>query len=70
MAIPFCCRTPNGTNSFGWLKPGSFARSQERADSAVKAWLLAQIEKKRAWPDLDIATAAPGKPFAPERLAA
>jgi nicotinamidase-related amidase len=43
---------------------------QERADAAVKAWLLAQIEKKRARPDADIAKPAPDQPFAPERLAA
>jgi hypothetical protein len=34
----------------------------------VKAWLLAQIEKKRTAP-ANIADTAP-KPFAPERLAA
>jgi nicotinamidase-related amidase len=43
---------------------------QERASAAVKAWLLAQIEKKRARPDADIAKPAPDQPFAPERLAA
>ena len=43
---------------------------QERASAAVKAWLLAQIEKKRARPDADIAKSAPDQPFAPERLAA
>src|SRR5438874_9960891 len=43
---------------------------QERADAAVKAWLLAQIEKKRARPDVDIARPAPDQPFALERLAA
>jgi hypothetical protein len=42
----------------------------ERADAAVKAWLLAQIEKKLARPDADIAKPAPDQPFAPERLAA
>lgn len=35
---------------------------RERAAAAVKAWLLAQIEKKRA--------AAAAEPFVPERLAA
>jgi hypothetical protein len=35
---------------------------RERAAAAVKTWLLAQIEKKRA--------AASAEPFAPERLAA
>ena len=43
---------------------------QERADAAVKAWLLAQIEKKRARPEANIAKPAPDQPFAPERLAA
>jgi len=33
---------------------------RERATAAVKTWLLAQIEKKRA----------AAEPFAPERLAA
>ncbi len=41
---------------------------QDRAAAAVKAWLLAQIEKKRTVPS-DIADAAP-EPFAPDRLAA
>jgi len=41
---------------------------RERAEAAVKAWLLAQIEKKRTAPS-NIADKAP-KPFAPERLAA
>ena len=36
---------------------------RERAAAAVKAWLLAQIGKKRAEPEAD-------GPFAPERLAA
>ena len=36
---------------------------QERADAAVKAWLLAQIEKKRARPDVDIARPAPDQPY-------
>lgn len=43
---------------------------QERATAAVKAWLLAQIEKKRARPEANIAKPAPDQPFAPERLAA
>jgi hypothetical protein len=41
---------------------------RERAEAAVKAWLLAQIEKKRTARS-NIADKAP-KPFAPERLAA
>jgi hypothetical protein len=41
---------------------------RERAEAAVKAWLLAQIEKKRTEP-ANTADTAP-KPFAPERLAA
>jgi hypothetical protein len=35
---------------------------RERAAAEVKAWLLAQIEKKR--------TAASAEPFVPDRLAA
>jgi hypothetical protein len=42
---------------------------QERAATAVKAWLLAQIEKKRAATADSVRTAA-HEPFAPERLAA
>src|SRR4051794_4565814 len=41
---------------------------RERADAAVKAWLLAQIGKKRSAPPYIADTAT--KPFAPERLAA
>jgi hypothetical protein len=41
---------------------------QDRSAAAAKAWLLAQISKKRA--AADIAELAPDKPFAPERLAA
>jgi hypothetical protein len=43
---------------------------QERASAAVKAWLLAQMEKKRARPYADITKPAPDQPFAAERLAA
>jgi hypothetical protein len=43
---------------------------QERVAAAVKNWLLAQIEKKRAAPAADIIKTAPHEPFAPERLAA
>jgi hypothetical protein len=43
---------------------------QERAAAAVKSWLLAQIEKKRAAPSADIANTAPDERFARERLAA
>jgi hypothetical protein len=42
---------------------------QERAATAVKAWLLTQIEKKRA-ATADSVKTAPHEPFAPERLAA
>lgn len=42
---------------------------QDRAAAAAKAWLLAQIGKKRSAVS-DIAGASPDKPFAPERLAA
>src|ERR1700719_3820874 len=44
--------------------------AQERAAAAVKAWLLAQIEKKRPAPPTDPMETAPDQPFAPERLAA
>src|SRR5271168_2843414 len=44
--------------------------AQERAAAAVKTWLLAQIENKRAAPTPDIMKTAPDGVFAPERLAA
>ena len=43
---------------------------QERAAAAAKAWLLAQIEKKRRAPSGDTAGTALGAPFVIERLAA
>jgi hypothetical protein len=43
---------------------------RERAAAAVRTWLLAQIEKKRAAPSSDILETASDEPFAPERLAA
>jgi hypothetical protein len=43
---------------------------RERAAAAVKIWLLAQIENKRAAPASDIVETASDEPFAPERLAA
>jgi hypothetical protein len=43
---------------------------RERAAAAVKTWLLAQIEVKRAAPASDIVEAASSEQFAPERLAA
>ena len=43
---------------------------QERAAAAVKTWLLAQIEKKRAAPASDIEETASDEQFSPERLAA
>jgi hypothetical protein len=43
---------------------------RERAAAAVKTWLLAQIEKKRAAPASDMVEAASNEQFAPERLAA
>jgi len=55
------------------LKARSLAHDdveRERAAAAVKAWLLAQIEKKRAAPVEDIGETVPDEPFAPERLAA
>jgi hypothetical protein len=44
--------------------------AQERAAAAVRTWLLAQIENKRAAPLPDIMKTAPDGAFAPERLAA
>jgi hypothetical protein len=43
---------------------------RERAAAAVKTWLLAQIEKKRAAPTAEIVETAPDEPFASARLAA
>ena len=43
---------------------------RERAAAAVKTWLLARIEKKRAAPASDILETASNEPFAPESLAA
>ena len=55
------------------LKARSLAHDdgqRERAAAAVKTWLLAQIEKKRAEPESDIVETASDEQFAPERLAA
>ena len=43
---------------------------QDRVAAAAKTWLLAQIDKKRTAPAVDIGEPAPDKPFTPERLAA
>jgi hypothetical protein len=43
---------------------------RERATAAVKTWLLAQIEQKRAAPASDIVETALDEPSARERLAA
>jgi hypothetical protein len=43
---------------------------RERAAVAAKNWLLAEIEKSRAKTVADTGETAPGKPLAPERLAA
>ena len=43
---------------------------RERAAAAVKTWLLAQIEKKRAAPASDTRKPAADERIAPERLAA
>jgi hypothetical protein len=43
---------------------------QERAAAAVKAWLLARIEKKRYATSMDRSETVADKPFTPERLAA
>jgi hypothetical protein len=40
------------------------------AAAAVKTWLLAQIEKKRAAPAADVGVTAPDQSFVSERLAA
>ena len=42
---------------------------RERATAAVKTWLLAQIEQKRAAPASDIVETASGEPLVLERLA-
>jgi hypothetical protein len=65
-----CCRSVAELRSI-ILKARRLAdddAERDRAEAAVKAWLLAQIEKKRTAPS-NIADKAP-KPFAPERLAA
>jgi hypothetical protein len=43
---------------------------RERADAAVKAWLLAQIDKERAAPATDTSETAPDEPPTNTRLAA
>jgi hypothetical protein len=43
---------------------------RKRAAAAVKAWLLAQIEKKRVAPAMDIREVPPATPFPAERLVA
>ena len=43
---------------------------RERAATAAKNWLLAQVEKSRAETAADIGEPAPGEPLQPERLAA
>ena len=43
---------------------------RERAAAAVKTWLLAQIEQKRAAPASDIVETASDEPLVRERLAA
>src|SRR5215475_15401722 len=43
---------------------------RERAATAAKNWLLAQVEKSRAKTMPDIGETPPGEPLAPERLAA
>ena len=43
---------------------------RERAATAAKDWLLAQVEKSRAKTVADIGEPARGEPLAPERLAA
>jgi hypothetical protein len=42
---------------------------RQRADAAVRTWLVGQIEQRRAPPTADIANVAP-EPSAPGRLAA
>ena len=43
---------------------------RERAATAAKNWLLAQVEKSRSETVADIGKTEPGEPLAPERLAA
>ena len=43
---------------------------RERAATAAKNWLLAEVEKSRAKTVADIGETAAGEPLAPERLAA
>jgi hypothetical protein len=43
---------------------------RERADAAVRAWLLARIAKKRPAQSADTTDTAPDEPLAPRRLAA
>jgi len=43
---------------------------RERADAAIKVWLLAQMHKERVQPAPEIGETAPGEPLAPRRLAA
>ena len=43
---------------------------QERAATAAKAWMLAQIGEKRRTPPADDMDMAPDEPYAPECLAA
>jgi hypothetical protein len=55
------------------LKARSLAHDhaeRERAAAAVKAWLLAEIDKKRAAATADVEQSAPGEPLACDRLAA
>ena len=43
---------------------------RERAATAAKNWLLAQVERTRAEATGEIGETAPGEPYAPERRAA
>jgi hypothetical protein len=43
---------------------------RERADAAIKAWLLVQMDKERVQPAPETGQMAPGEPLATRRLAA
>src|SRR6516164_6369743 len=67
-----CCGSPAELRSI-ILKARRLAHDhaeQERVAAAVKTWLLARIEKKRAALPTAIGETAPDEPFTPRRLAA
>ena len=67
-----CCGSPAELRSI-ILKARRLAHDhaeQERVAAAVKTWLLARIEKKRAALPTAIGKTAPDEPLTPRRLAA